>query len=91
MNTLNAAGQLEGLDIAEVNINLQDALKSLETLDQMSKEVSAIRNAAKKIEDFSSKVRTNVTESLTRVQAAISKEFEAQALESPEGSLEIEE
>jgi hypothetical protein len=90
MNTLNASGQLDGLDIAEVNLNLQEALKSLESFNQIGKDASAITNAAKRIALQSENIREEVSLSIAKVQKAISRELEMQAIDGPDDLLELE-
>ncbi|WP_415274076.1 hypothetical protein [Aquiluna sp. Uisw_065] len=91
MNTLNNAGKLDGLDIAEVNISLQEAIRALGEFDELKKTASSIENGAKKVKKQADSIRDGVQDRINKVQQAIAKEFESQALESGTDPLEIEE
>jgi hypothetical protein len=91
MNTLNNAGKLDGLDIAEVNINLQEAIRELAEFDELKKTASSIENGALKVKKQADAIRKGVEERIARVQQAISREFEAQAIEPGLETLQLEE
>lgn len=91
MNTLNNAGKLDGLDIAEVNINLQEAIRELGEFDELKKTASTIENGAIKLKKQADSIRKNVETRIQNVQLAIASELDSQALDSIQGSLEIEE
>ena len=91
MNTLNNAGKLDGLDIAEVNINLQEAIRELDEFTELKKTASSVENGAIKIKKQADAIKKGVIDRITRVQQAIAQEFESQALESGTDPLEIEE
>ena len=91
MNTLNNAGKLDGLDIAEVNINLQEAIRELGEFDELKKTASSIENGAITVKKQADSIRKGVQDRINKVQKAIAKEFESQALESGTDPLEIEE
>lgn len=91
MNTLNNAGKLDGLDIAEVNINLQEAIRDLGEFDELKKTASTVENGALKIKKQADSIRKSVEARIHKVQQAIASELESQALESGDGPLEIEE
>jgi uncharacterized membrane-anchored protein len=91
MNTLNNAGKLDGLDIAEVNINLQEAIRELGDFDELKKTASSIENGAIKVKKQADSIRKGVQDRINKVQQAIAKEFESQALEAGTDPLEIEE
>lgn len=82
MNTLNNAGGFDGIDMAEVNVSLQEALKSLERFDALGKQVSAIENAAKSIRKEAGEIREAVETRIMQVQRAIATELEPAALEA---------
>lgn len=82
MNTLNNAGGFDGIDMAEVNVSLQEALKSLERFDALGKQVSAIENAAKAIRKEAGEIREAVETRIMQVQRAIATELEPAALEA---------
>lgn len=91
MNTLNAAGTLEGLDIAELNMNLQDAINDLDEFIELKKSASSIENAAQSIKKRADSIKTNVEKHVRAVQAAISQEIESHVLESSQEPLELED
>ena len=91
MNTLNNAGKLDGLDIAEVNINLQEAIRELGDFDELKKTASSIENGAIKVKKQADSIRKGVQDRINKVQQAIAKEFESQALESGMDPFAIEE
>ena len=91
MNTLNNAGKLDGLDIAEVNINLQEAIRELGDFDELKKTASSIENGAIKVKKQADSIRKGVQDRINKVQQAIAKEFESQALESGVDPFAIEE
>jgi hypothetical protein len=91
MNTLNNAGKLDGLDIAEVNINLQEAIRELGEFDELKKTASSIENGAIKVKKQADSIRKGVQDRINKVQQAIAKEFESQALESGMDPFAIEE
>ena len=82
MNTLNNAGGFDGINMAEVNVSLQEALTALERFDELGKQVSAIENAAKKIRKEADDIRTSVSTHIGQVQRAIATELEPAALEA---------
>ena len=90
MNTLNAAGTLEGLDIAELNMNLQDAINDLDEFIELKKSASSIENAAQSIKKRADSIKTNVEKHVMAVQASISREIESHVLESGQEPLKIE-
>mgnify|MGYP006908595464 FL=1 len=91
MNTLNNAGKLDGLDIAEVNINLQEAIRELDEFTELKKTASSVENGAIKIKKQADAIKKGVIDRITRVQQAIAQEFESQALDSGADPLEIAE
>jgi hypothetical protein len=90
MNTLNAAGSLEGLDIAELNMNLDDSLASLEEFTELVKSASTIENQAKSIKLRAASIKEKVTKHVTAVRTSIAREIDSHALPNTSGSLEIE-
>ena len=90
MITMSSAGHLDEINIADVNANADNAVKAIERFDALLKNVSAIRNSAKKIEEDADFIRSQVTASLSSIQAAIQRGSEPPVLESAV-SLEIEE
>ena len=82
MNTLNNAGGFDGIDMVEVNVSLQEALKALERFDALGKQVSAIENAAKAIRKEAGEIRDAVETKIGQVQRAIATELEPAALEA---------
>lgn len=91
MNTLNNAGNLEGLDIAELNINLQEAIRELEGFDELIKTASSIENAGKKVKKQAADIRDGVQKRIEAVQEAIRQEFDSLVLEADNQPLALEE
>lgn len=89
INTLSSTGQLDDLNIAEVNKNLDDAVKALEKFDSITKNASAIRNSADNITKEANAIRSAISDRLTAAQNAIAKGMAADAIE-PATSLELE-
>lgn len=83
INTLSSTGQLDEINIAEVNKNLEDAVKALEKFDSITKSASAIRNSADTITKEANAIRAVVAERLQAAQLAISRGITPEALEAP--------
>jgi hypothetical protein len=90
MNTLSSTGQLDEVNIAEVNRNLDDALKALEKFDAITKSASAIRNAADAITKDANALRSTVADRLRSAQLAISRGIAPDEIEAAVGLLELE-
>lgn len=88
MATLGSTGQLDEVNIAEVNRALDDALKALEKFDSITKSAAAIKNSADSVIKEANSIRTGITTSLGTAQSAILRGLEPEALESAV-SLEI--
>ena len=82
INTLASSGQLDDLNIAEVNKNLEDAVKALEKFDSITKSASAIRNSADSITKEANAIRNMLSDRLGAAQAAITRGTAANELES---------
>jgi polyhydroxyalkanoate synthesis regulator phasin len=82
MNTLSTAGSLDGLNLAEVNKNLADAISALTKFDSITKQVSAIKNSADAIFREANSIREGVTLMIESVQKSIQRTLEPEALES---------
>ena len=81
INTLGSTGQLDEINIAEVNKNLDDAVKALEKFDAITKSASAIRNSADTITKEADAIRTAVADRLQAAQLAMSRGIMPDALE----------
>ena len=73
LNTLSTIGHLDEVNIAEVNRSLAEAAKALEQLNGISKNATAIRNAATSIIGDIDSLRGTVSQHLATAQAAISR------------------
>lgn len=82
VNTLNSLGQLDDINMAEVNKNLEDSVKALERFDEITKNASAIRNSADKITKEANSIREVVSSRLQAAQNAIIRGLEPEALDS---------
>lgn len=82
VNTLNSLGQLDDINMAEVNKNLEDSVKALERFDEITKSASAIRNSADKITKEANSIREIVSSRLQAAQNAIIRGLEPEALDS---------
>lgn len=83
INTLSSTGQLDEINIAEVNKNLEDAVKALEKFDSITKSASAIRNSADAITKEANAIRGLVSDRLQAAQLAISRGITPAGLEGP--------
>jgi hypothetical protein len=83
INTLSSTGQLDEINIAEVNKNLEDAVKSLERFDAITKSASAIRNSSDTITKEANAMRAVIADRLQSAQSAISRGIMPDALEAP--------
>lgn len=91
MNVLNNAGSLEGVDIAEINMSLQDAISELDEFVQLKKNASAIENSAKAIKTQADKIKSGVQQKIGQIQQAIRVGLEPDSLESTSSPREIED
>lgn len=91
MNVLNNAGSLDGVDIAEINMSLQDAIRELDEFVQLKKNASEIENTAKKIKTQADKIQSGVQQKIGQVQRSIQAGLEPDSLESSGSHLEIED
>lgn len=82
INTLSSTGRLDEINIAEVNKNLEEAVKALEKFDSITKSASAIRNSADTITKEANAIRAVVAERLQAAQLAISRGIAPEALEA---------
>ncbi len=90
LNTLSTTGHLDDVNIAEVNRSLDDAAKALGQLNGMSKNATAIRNAANSIISDIETLRGSISQHLGAAQAAISKGLSPDIL-LPEDQSSIED
>jgi hypothetical protein len=90
MATLSSSGQLDGVNIAEVNRALDDAVKALEKFDSISKSAAAVKNSADSILKDANAIRTSISNSLGIAQSAISRGLEPEVLESATSQPELE-
>jgi hypothetical protein len=90
LNTLSTTGHLDEVNIAEVNRSLDEAAKALEQLNAISKNATAIRNAAKSIIDDAASLHGSVSQHLGAAQAAISKGLSPEIM-LPAEQISIEE
>jgi hypothetical protein len=81
LNTLRATGNLEDLDMASINKQLEDALAALKKFDNISKQASAIENSVKSIRKEASEIRELMTDNIAAVRKAIAQGIEPAALQ----------
>ena len=91
MICMSHTGQLDEISIADVNANVDIALKAIDKFDSLSRNVSAIKNSADKILAEANEIRARVGDSLTAIQTAILRGSEPPVLESAVAAMEIEE
>jgi len=91
MNVLNNAGSLDGVDIADINMSLQDAISELDEFVQLKKNASAIENSAKAIKAQADKIKSGVQQKIGQIQQAIRAGLEPESLESTSSPREIED
>jgi hypothetical protein len=82
LNTLRATGNLEDIDMAEINKQLEDALEALKKFDNITKQASAIENSVASIRKDAKAIRSMMTDNIMFVRKAIAKGIEPEALES---------
>lgn len=90
MATLSSSGQLDEVNIAEVNRALDDAMKALEKFDSITKSAAAVKNSADSILKDANSIRTAISNNLGVAQAAISRGLEPESLESATNTAELE-
>jgi hypothetical protein len=89
MATLSSTGQLDEVNVAEVKRAIDDAIKSLEKFDNITKSAAAVKNSADSIVKEANAIRTAISTNLGTAQASIGRGLEPEALESAT-SLELE-
>lgn len=89
-NTLRATGNLDEMDMADINRHLEDALAALKKFDNINKQVSAIENSAKAIRTDVKAIKESMTESIAAVRTSIARGIEPAALEAGSEQLELE-
>jgi hypothetical protein len=90
LNTLSNAGSSEDIDLGEINNSLEAALKALEKFDLITKNASAIRNAADSITKDANFVRSQISEELENAQNELMRSVRQNVLGSTSESLAIE-
>lgn len=81
MNSLANSGNLEDLDVAEVNKNIEEAVAMLSQFDSLQKTAASIENAGKKLKTDLKEIRGYVLERLSNIKSAISESLEPEAIE----------
>ena len=81
LNCLSGAGQIDELNIAEINQNLEDAMRSLSSFDTIRKHATSIRNAADKITGEADEMGDSIRRNLEAARSAILKGLEPEALD----------
>lgn len=81
MNSLANSGNLDDLDIVEVNRNIDEAVKMLEQFDALSKTAASIANAGNKLKDDLKVLRSYLLERLSNIKEAISESLEPDSIE----------
>ncbi len=89
LNTLSNAGSSEDIDLGEVNNSLEAALKALEKFDLITKNASAIRNAADSITKDANFVRSQISEELENAQNELMRSVRQNVLGTTSESLAI--
>ena len=82
LNCLSGTGQIDGVNIAEINQNLEEAVRSLGSFDSIRKNASSIRNAADKIVREADEMGESIRHNLDIARSAIFRGIESEALES---------
>lgn len=90
LNTLSNAGSAEEIDLGEINNSLEAALKSLEKFDLITKNASAIRNAADSITKDAGIVRRQISEELENAQNELMRSVRQRVEKSGSEAREIE-
>ena len=89
MATLSSTGHLDEVNVAEVKRAIDDAIKSLEKFDNITKSAAAVKNSADSIVKEANDIRTAISTNLGTAQASISRGLEPEALASAT-SVELE-
>lgn len=89
LNTLRATGNLEDIDMAEINKQLEDALEALKRFDNMSRQMKAIENSVLALRKDAKEIRETMTNNISFVRKSIAKGIEPAELESAK-QLELE-
>jgi hypothetical protein len=84
LNCLSSTGQIDEVNIVEVNQNLSEAVKALERFDAITKQASAIKNSADKITEEAVAMRNTVNDRLKAAQTAMSSRLTEVALTAAE-------
>jgi DNA repair ATPase RecN len=89
LNTLRATGNLEDIDMAEINKQLEDALEALKRFDNMSRQMKAIENSVLALRKDAKEIRETMSNNISFVRKSIAKGIEPAELESAK-QLELE-
>jgi hypothetical protein len=90
LNALSRVGRLGASNTLEVKRNLDEAMKSLEKFDGITKQVSAIRNSADSIAKDADLIRNAISDQLAAAQSSILTGIALDSLEA-EGVSELDQ
>jgi hypothetical protein len=82
LNCLSGTGQVDDLNIAEVNQNLEEAVRTLSGFDSIKKHATSIRNAANKITSEADDMTESIRQNLDAARKAILRGLEKDSLEA---------
>lgn len=83
LNCLSGAGQIDELNIAEINRNLEEATRALGGFDSIKKNATSIRNAADKITREADDMAESIRRNLDAARAAILSGLEVEPIGPP--------
>ena len=88
LNCLSSTGQIDDLNIAEVNQNLEEAVRTLSGFAAIKKHATSIRNAASKITSEADDMAESIRQNLEAARKAILRGLDSDELETvPTGEL----
>jgi hypothetical protein len=87
---LNAHGISEGLNIAELKMNLDDSLATYKASFELLGAASAIEGMAKRYKSTVASAKKKVAKQVTYVRAAIEREIDSQSMPNNPGQMDIE-
>jgi hypothetical protein len=82
LNCLSATGQIDEINIAEINQNLDEAVRALKGFDSIKKHAVGIRNAANKIVSESDEMADAISRNLEIARNAIVKGLQTETLDA---------
>jgi hypothetical protein len=83
-NTMRATGNLDEVDMAEVNKRLEESIDALKRFDEMSKQLKAIENSVVAVRKIANDVRDTITDNVSAIRKSIARGVEKPELSEAE-------